>query len=136
CTPSTQQVVIGEVVSDQPRHREPVPQRVAVVGGGIGGLAAALAVRRARPEVEVTILEAADRIGGKLALADVAGITVDVGAEALLRRRPEAVDLIDLVGLRDRVVHPAASSAAIWTRGAMRRLPPTVMGVPADVPAL
>src|SRR5699024_6164869 len=110
CTPSTRQAVIGEVVSDQPRHREPVPQRVAVVGGGIGGLAAALAVRRGRPDVEVVILEAADRIGGKLASADIAGVRVDVGAEALLCRRPEGLDLIDSVGLREHVVQDRKST--------------------------
>ncbi len=75
-----------------PRPAEP-PAHVAVVGGGIAGLAAAAAVRRERPDVEVTVLEAAARVGGKLALAEVGGVTVDVGAEAMLNRRPEAVAL-------------------------------------------
>ena len=86
---------------------EPDPVRVVVVGAGIAGLAAATAARRARPDVEVLVLEAAPEAGGKLRLAEVAGIRVDVGAEAMLNRRPEAVELAVAAGLEDRLVHPA-----------------------------
>ena len=82
------------------------PPRVVVVGGGIAGLAAAAAVRRTAPGVEVVVLEASGSVGGKLARAEVAGVTVDVGAEAMLNRRPEAVALARASGLAERVVHP------------------------------
>ncbi|MGH3456690.1 protoporphyrinogen oxidase [Aeromicrobium sp.] len=108
--------------------------RVAVVGGGVAGLAAAYALGKAG--LDVVVLEGSDRIGGKLRLAEVDGVTLDVGAEALLARRPEATDLCTEIGLGDAMVHPATSSAAIWTRGALRPMPPTVMGIPADVDAL
>jgi protoporphyrinogen/coproporphyrinogen III oxidase len=110
--------------------------RVVVVGGGIAGVAAAAAVRRQRPDVEVTLLEAAPRIGGKLARAEVAGVTVDVGAEAMLNRRPEAVELARSAGLTDRLVHPATSAAHLWTRGKVLPMPRTLMGVPTDARAL
>lgn len=106
--------------------------RVAVVGAGIGGLTAALRLRQGG--CDVVVLEGSDRLGGKLQRADVGGLTVDVGAESLLARRPEAVDLAAEVGLD--LTHPVTTSAAIWTRGALRPLPPTVMGVPADLDAL
>ena len=107
-------------------------RRVAVVGGGIAGLAAAAAVRRTAPEVEVVVLEAAPEIGGKLARTEVGGVLVDTGAESMLNRRPEAVGLARAVGLGERVVHPEALTASLWTRGAMRPMPRSVMGVPAD----
>ena len=75
-------------------------------------------------------------IGGKLRSGDVGGVTLDVGAEALLNRRPEAVNLAVAVGLAAAVEHPATSTAGLWTRGRLRSLPPTVMGVPADLTAL
>src|SRR6478752_8113284 len=110
---------------------------VVVVGGGISGLAAARAVRAARPDVRVTVLEGADRVGGKLRLAEVAGVNVDVGAEAMLNRRPEAVALTRAAGLGDDLVHPTAASPRIWTRRALRPLPTgQVMGVPTDLRAL
>lgn len=108
--------------------------KVAVVGAGIGGLAAALELREAG--ADVVVLEGSDRVGGKLRREEVAGLLVDVGAEAVLARRPEAVDLVHRIGLQDRLAHPEAVSAAVWTRGAIRPLPPTVMGVPSDLDAL
>lgn len=106
--------------------------RVAVVGGGIAGLVAALDLREAG--CDVVVLEGSDRVGGKLRVDRVGDVQVDVGAESMLARRPEAVDLATRVGAE--LTHPATTSASIWTRGALRPLPPTVMGVPADLDAL
>ena len=108
------------------------PPRVVVVGAGIAGLAVAAAIRRDRPDVEVVVLEAGDRVGGKLRLQEVGGVTVDVGAESILARRPEGVALAEASGLADRVVHPATTSAQIWSRGQLRRMPRSVLGVPVD----
>jgi oxygen-dependent protoporphyrinogen oxidase len=113
-------------VSSAEPHR-----RVAIVGGGIAGLAAAYFLRDRG--AAVTVLEASPRIGGKLAVSEVAGIAVDAGAEALLARRPEGVDLICSVGLGRRLVYPGTTTASIWTRGRFRPLPRRqFMGVPAD----
>ena len=111
---------------------QPAAARVVVVGAGIAGLAAAAAVRRDRPDVEVVVLEASDRVGGKLRLQEVGGTTVDVGAESILARRPEGVALAEASGLADRIVHPATTVARIWSRGQLRRMPRSVLGVPVD----
>ncbi|MFE2213503.1 protoporphyrinogen oxidase [Streptomyces canus] len=109
--------------------------RVVVIGAGIAGLAAAhrLAQRGAR----VTVLEASDRVGGKLLPGEIAGARVDLGAESMLARRPEAVALAREVGLDDRLQPPATATASIWTRGALRPMPKGhVMGVPGTAGAL
>ncbi|MFF4801584.1 protoporphyrinogen oxidase [Streptomyces sp. NPDC001351] len=111
------------------------PGRVVVVGAGIAGLAAAhrLLQRGAR----VTVLEASDRVGGKLLPGEIAGARVDFGAESMLARRPEAVALAREVGLDDRLQPPATATASIWTRGALRPMPKGhVMGVPGTAAAL
>ncbi len=106
---------------------------VAVVGGGIAGLSAATEVLAALPDARVTLLEGSDRLGGKLRLESVAGHAVDVGAEAMLALRPEAVDLVRRVGAEEDLVTPATTSASIWTRGRLRPLPrATLMGVTTD----
>jgi oxygen-dependent protoporphyrinogen oxidase len=109
---------------------------VAVVGGGIAGLAAAARVRAERPDVEVVLLESAPQIGGKLRLGEVGGVVVDVGAEAMLNRRPEAVDLAHAAGLSDSIVHPATTAANLWSRGELLPMPRTLMGIPTDLKAL
>lgn len=102
-----------------------------MIGGGIAGLAAAFFLReQAR---EILVFEASDRIGGKLAVADVAGISTDTGAEALLARRPEAIGLVEAIGLEETLVSPGTTSAAIWSRGEFHPLPRRqFMGVPGD----
>jgi oxygen-dependent protoporphyrinogen oxidase len=114
---------------------ESVPVRrpdAVVVGGGIGGLTAARDLAAAG--LSVVVLEGSPEIGGKLRLASVAGESVDVGAEAMLARRPEGVALAGELGLD--VVHPSARSSQLWTRGALRPLPRTLLGVPVDMPGL
>nr|CAA9355240.1 MAG: Protoporphyrinogen IX oxidase, aerobic, HemY [uncultured Nocardioidaceae bacterium] len=112
-------------------------QRVVVVGAGISGLAAAHALGVALPDdVEVLVLEGSPAIGGKLRAGEVAGLPCDLGAEALLNRRPEAVALARAVGLNDDIEHPATAATAVWTRDAVRVMPRTVMGVPTDLDAL
>src|SRR5690606_11628378 len=85
-----------------------------VVGGGVSGLA--VAHRLARSGHRVTVLEAAARPGGKLAVEKVAGVSADVGAEAVLARRPEALSLIDELGLTERVTHPGTVTSQIYSR--------------------
>ncbi|MFI5680420.1 protoporphyrinogen oxidase [Streptomyces cellulosae] len=113
----------------------PSSDRVVVVGAGIAGLAAAH--RLLRRGVGVTVLEASDRVGGKLLPGEIAGARVDFGAESMLARRPEAVALAREVGLTGRLQPPATASASLWTRGALRPMPKGhVMGVPGTAAAL
>ena len=110
--------------------------RVAVVGAGIGGLAAAYElVFHEDPGVSVDVFEGSDRVGGKLRLETVGDLMLDVGAEAMLARRPEAIELAERVDLGERRVHPDTMKASIWTRGELRPLPRTIMGIPTDVDA-
>jgi oxygen-dependent protoporphyrinogen oxidase len=116
----------------------PSRPHVAVVGGGIAGLAAAWALRREPGNrVRVTVLEAASAVGGKLRVTDVGGVPVDDGAESMLARRPEGVGLARALGLADDLVHPSTTQPALWSRGALRPLPTgTLLGVPGDLRAL
>lgn len=107
------------------------PQRVVVVGGGIAGLTAALDLADAG--ASVTVLESSDRVGGKLRSGEVGGLPVDLGAESVLARRPEAIALMDRLGLHYEPVR--SSSAALWSHGALRALPRTVLGIPVDLDA-
>ncbi len=108
---------------------------IAIVGAGIAGLAAAFFLRD--QPANVIVLDGAPRPGGKLAGAEVAGVQLDVGAEALLTRRPEGTGLIEAAGLGGELVPAGTTAARIWSRGEMRPLPARqFMGVPADAAAL
>lgn len=106
---------------------------VVVIGGGVSGLAAAH--RLATSGAQVQVLEASSRIGGilrgePLQCAD-ATVMVDTGAEAVLNRRPEAVGLIQDLGLGEAIRHPETTSPLIACRGELVPLPTgTSMGIP------
>lgn len=105
---------------------------VVVIGGGVAGLVAARDL--AATGRDVLLLEGSPLPGGKLRSAEIAGLTVDVGAEAMLARRPEGVALA--AGLGADLVHPTSASSAVWSRGALRALPRSLMGVPFDLDQL
>lgn len=108
--------------------------RAVVVGGGVSGLAAAL--RLVTAGLEVTVLEAGTRWGGKLAPVRVGDLVLDGGAESLLARRPEAVGLVDELGLGRRRTIPTPATPRVLVEGDPRRLPPSLQGVPTDPAAL
>lgn len=112
--------------------------RVIVVGAGIAGLTAARDLARfSPPGTEVLVLEGSDRIGGKLAVSEVAGVPVDSGAEAALAKVPEVLDLMVDLGVGEQIVHPATTSASIAVDGALHPVPGgTLLGVPADLDEL
>ncbi|MDM4718104.1 protoporphyrinogen oxidase [Micromonospora sp. WMMA1363] len=121
----------------------PAPWRVAVVGGGIAGLAAAVRLRdRAPAGTEITVYEQSGALGGKLRTGDLAGQAVEFGAESFLMRDPAggqsaAVALVRRLGLADRIVHPTVGQAALVVDGGLRPIPGgTLVGVPGDLAAV
>ena len=106
-------------------------REVIVIGAGVSGLAAAYALSKGPDAPRITVLEASDRLGGKIASNDIAGRIVDAGPDALLVRDPEVKALLEELGLADRITAPGARGAFVWTRNKLRALPPaTLFGVP------
>jgi protoporphyrinogen/coproporphyrinogen III oxidase len=112
-------------------------RRLVVVGAGITGLSAAFEWRRRHPDDEIVVLEAGDRIGGKLHRVELAGHWYDTGPEAVLARVPEALDLVEALGLAGRLVAPATTQASVVLPDGRHPLPAgTVLGVPASADGL
>ena len=104
---------------------------IVIVGGGITGLAAAWHLATRHRGHDVLLLESTDRLGGKLDSIRVAGHVIDGGAESVLARRPEALEL--LAEIDAPVVHPERYPASLWSRGDLVPMPAgTLMGVPSD----
>ena len=118
------------------------PRRIAVVGGGITGLAAAhAAISRAGPHAaqpnDVVLFEASDRVGGKILTSAFAGhAAIDEGADAFLARVPWGTALARAVGLGEQLVSPAASRAAVWW-DELHPIPDALLlGLPTELIAL
>jgi len=92
-----------------PQQRTTQPSRqhrsdVVIVGAGVAGLAAARHLIAAG--VSVTVLEAADRIGGRMATFDHHGFRLDHGAHLLNTSFPDLGDTLDLPRLELRALAP------------------------------
>ncbi|HYI14997.1 MAG TPA: protoporphyrinogen oxidase [Thermomicrobiales bacterium] len=106
--------------------------RIAVVGGGIAGLSAAWALHQRG--VDLTLFEASDQLGGKLRTERADGVLIDSGPDSFLSSKPAALQLIEQLGLSDRVINtlPDGGGTFILRDG---RLLPLPEGITLLVPA-
>jgi len=82
-------------------------KRIAIIGGGISGLAAAYALeekRRAGIEAEYVLFEGAARFGGVLVTDRVDGCLLEAGADSFLTEKPWAIELCAKLGLADQLI--------------------------------
>lgn len=106
---------------------------LVILGGGITGLAAAHRLATAAPDgaVQITLLEAGDRLGGWVRTETFAGRPVDFGPDSLLVRMPWAAELAREVGLAEHLVAPGEGGAFLLSRGRLRALPAGILaGLP------
>ena len=108
--------------------------RVIVVGGGITGLTSAYRLRAQFPDAQITVVEAGERVGGKIRSSEFAGLQgIDEGADAFLTRVPYAIQLTSDLGLGDALTSPAVASANVWWNG-MHEIPEgLLLGLPTDL---
>ena len=78
--------------------------RIAIIGGGIAGLAAAYELEKARSAgspVEYTLYEGRNRLGGSLASEIVDGSVLEQGPDSFLTEKPAAIELCRELGIGD-----------------------------------
>lgn len=79
-------------------------RRIAVIGGGISGLAAAHRLLELAPEIRLTLFESSDRLGGVLRTERSDGYLLEHSADNFITNVPWAVELCRRVGLADRLL--------------------------------
>jgi len=82
-------------------------KRIAIIGGGISGLSAAYTLeknRRNGVNVEYSLYESADRLGGVLVTDRVDGCIIEAGPDSFLTEKPWASNLCSEIGLGDQLI--------------------------------
>jgi oxygen-dependent protoporphyrinogen oxidase len=107
-------------------------KRIAIVGGGISGLAAAHALeqrRRAGLEIEYTLYEGSSRFGGVLVTERVDGCLIEAGPDSFLTEKPWASDLCRELGLGDQLIgsNDPQRKTYILARGRLVEMPDGLM---------
>lgn len=104
--------------------------RIAVVGAGVAGLAAAWRLRRLLPEVELVVLERQQRVGGLIDTEHLpGGFLLEHGADCLLTTKPWGVAAVRELGLGDAIVVGSEPRRAfVAANGRLHPLPPLFAG--------
>src|SRR5580704_3480272 len=106
--------------------------RIAIVGGGISGLAAAFELeelRRAGADIDYVLFESSARLGGVLRTENIDGCIVEAGPDSFVSEKPWAADLCRSIGLGDQLIgsNDAGRKTYILVRGKLVALPDGLM---------
>jgi len=104
---------------------------VAVIGGGISGLAAAWALQKRR--VPYLLLESGDRFGGVIRTEEERGFLIEAGPDAILAQKPEGIALCRELGLGERLIPTDSERRTVYVLH-RRRLHPLPEGMMLAVP--
>ena len=105
------------------------PRRIAVLGGGIAGLAAAHRLRELAAQqnvsTAVTVLERANRVGGSIETQTGDGFVLEMGPDSMVTEKPAAVALATRLGLEDQIepITPQFRGARVVRGGRLVPLP-------------
>lgn len=104
-------------------------KKIAVIGGGLSGLSTAYIITRlaeeANKDVEVTIIEADRRLGGKIRSDIVDKYVCEYGPSGFLDNKPDTITLVDDLDLRGKIVksNPEAKKRYIYSENILHKLP-------------
>ncbi len=106
----------------RPTDRKPL---VAIVGGGITGLAAAHRLVELEPSIQVKLLEAGPRLGGVLDSVTQDGFLLECGADNFITSSPEIIDLCRRIGFEDQLArtNPSLRQAFVVNKGKLCKIP-------------
>ena len=113
------------------RSADQADRRVVVLGGGITGLSAAFYLARARPDLELLLLERGPRLGGNIRTERQDGFVIDAGPDSFVRTKPHGVTLCKDLGLDGELIVPSSRRVYVAHRGMLELLPEgLVLGAP------
>jgi protoporphyrinogen/coproporphyrinogen III oxidase len=110
------------------------PASVAIIGGGISGLAAAHYLARHQPSIKVILLEQDRRLGGKILTEQVDGFVIEGGPDSFLSTKPRGVGLATELGLTARLQGTNEAKRRTWVMSG-GRLHPLPEGLSGLVPS-
>ena len=105
--------------------------RIAIIGGGISGLTAALTLedQRRAGALDYTLFESSPRLGGVLRTGHVDACIVEAGPDSFISEKPWAADLCRTLGLGDQLIgsNDAGRKTYILVRGRLIPMPDGLM---------
>jgi len=99
---------------------------IAIVGAGVAGLSVAFELLQRRTGHAVHLYEASNLPGGNIRTDYVDGFTIEWGPNGFLDSVPETLDLVERLGISDRLLPASMASKRrfIWRNGRLREVKP------------
>lgn len=113
-------------------------KKVVIIGGGITGLSAAFYMQKEAREkglaLDVLLVEASNRLGGKIQTVRRDGFIIERGPDSFLIRKKSIGILAKDLGIEDELVKNATGQAYIFVNGKLHPIPAgSVMGIPTKI---
>ncbi|MGG1396392.1 protoporphyrinogen oxidase [Bacillus salipaludis] len=113
-------------------------QKVAIIGGGIAGLAAAFylqkTIRENQLPIEVMLIEASHRLGGKMQTVVRDGFTIERGPDSFLARKSSIIRLAKEVGMDHQLVANSTGKSYVMVNEELHSMPGgSIMGIPTEI---
>lgn len=113
-------------------------KQILIIGGGITGLASAFylqeEIKAKNLPFKIKLVEASNRLGGKIATVHRDGFTIERGPDSFLARKKPAVKLVEKLGLQDDLVRNASGQSYILVKRKLHKIPQgSFMGIPTEV---
>lgn len=112
-------------------------KRIAIIGGGITGLAAAFKLEKAKADntsIEYTLFEKSDRLGGKIQTEHLNGFVIERGPDSFLARKQSMSKLAKEVGMEDELLANDTGQAYVLKGDRLHPIPGgAVMGIPTEI---
>ncbi len=113
-------------------------KKVVIVGGGITGLSAAFYMQKEAREkglpLDVILVEASNRLGGKIQTVRRNGFIIERGPDSFLIRKKSMGDLAEDLGIEGELVKNATGQAYVLVGGELHPIPGgSVMGIPTEI---
>ncbi|MBB6443482.1 protoporphyrinogen oxidase [Bacillus benzoevorans] len=113
-------------------------KRAVIIGGGITGLTAAYYLQKEAREkslpIEVVLVEASQRLGGKMQTFKKDGYVIERGPDSFLERKTSAARLAKEVGMDDKLVNNAAGKSYVLVKDRLHPMPGgAIMGIPTEL---
>ncbi len=107
-------------------------KRLAVIGGGISGLAAAYMLQKeldAGRNLDYMLLEAGDRLGGVIVTEKINGFLIEGGPDCFISTKPQVIQLANELGIGDQLINSSEENRGtyIYSDGTLHELPDGVM---------
>lgn len=85
------------------QRKQSIVNNVIIIGGGISGLAAAYRLHQSNPSLQLTLLEQADHVGGKIVTDNLDGLIVERAPDSFLARKPRGIGLCEELDIVDKL---------------------------------